>query len=162
MSGIIKIDIMESEEELLELLKQAQNQEVKERILALYWLKTGQVESVGAIAALVGKHRTTVSRWLSRYRQGGINGLLVKGKSSGRQSAIAPELEAKILQELEDPEGFSSYSEVQRWLEVVENVKLSYSGVHKLIRYRLKAKLKIPRPVHVKQKEGAVEDFKKN
>jgi hypothetical protein len=48
--------------------------------------------------------------------------LLVKGRSSGRKSLIAPELEAKIWQELEDPEGFSSDQEVQRWLESVENV----------------------------------------
>jgi hypothetical protein len=51
MSGIIKLEMTESEPELLELLKQTENQEVKERILALYWLKTGQVESVGASAS---------------------------------------------------------------------------------------------------------------
>jgi putative transposase len=162
MSGIIKIKIWESELELLELLKQWENQEVKERIQALYWLKTKQVESTGAIASLVGKHRTTVSRWLSRYRRGGIKTLLHKGKSSGRKSEVTPELENKILIELRDPEGFSSYKEVQRWLKVMENVEMSYSGVHNLIRYRLKAKLKIPRPVHVKQEPGAVNHFKKN
>lgn len=32
---------------------------------------------------------------------------------------------------------------------------------HKLVRYRLKAKLKVPRPVHTKQKEGVVEELKK-
>jgi putative transposase len=110
----------------------------------------------------VGRHRTTVSRWLSRYRTGGINSLLVKGKSTGRKSAIATELKAKILRELEEEEGFCSYREVQRWLKAVENVQMSYSGVHKLIRYRLGAKLKVPRPVHLKQKQGAVEEFKKN
>jgi putative transposase len=51
---------------------------------------------------------------------------------------------------------------VQRWLQAVENVEMSYSGVHKLIRYRLRAKLKVPRRVHLKQKQGAVEEFKKN
>jgi hypothetical protein len=50
MSGIVKVKIEESERELLELLKQAENQEVKERIQALYWLKSKQVESTGAIA----------------------------------------------------------------------------------------------------------------
>ncbi len=38
---------------------------------------------------------------------------------------------------------------------------MSYTGVHQLVRYRLKAKLKVPRPVHIKQKEGAAENFKK-
>lgn len=162
MSGIVKVKIEESERELLELLKQAENQEVKERIQALYWLKSKQVESTGAIASLIGRHRTTVSRWLSRYRQGGMKCLLSKGKSTGRNSKITPELKEKILMELEDPEGFSSYKEVQRWLKAVENVEMSYTGVHHLIRYRLKGKLKVPRPVHAKQQQGAVEEFKKN
>ena len=49
MTGIIKIEISESPEELLEQLKNSDNQELKERIQALYWLKTNQVESTGAI-----------------------------------------------------------------------------------------------------------------
>jgi hypothetical protein len=52
MTGIIKIEISESPEELLEQLKNSDNQELKERIQALYWLKTKQVESTGAIALL--------------------------------------------------------------------------------------------------------------
>lgn len=52
MAGIIKIEITESTAELLEQLKSAQNQDVKERIQTLYWLKTKQVESTGAIASL--------------------------------------------------------------------------------------------------------------
>ncbi|NBD16694.1 MAG: hypothetical protein GVY04_11305 [Cyanobacteria bacterium] len=63
--------------------------------------------------------------------------------------------------ELNDPEGFSSYKEVQRWLKVMEDVEMSYGGVHNLIRYQLKSKLKVPRPVHIKQREGAVNHFKK-
>ena len=69
MVGIIKIDISESTTELLEQLKLGKNQQVKERIQMLYWLKTKQVESTGALASLIGKHRTTVSRWLSTYRK---------------------------------------------------------------------------------------------
>jgi putative transposase len=121
-----------------------------------------QVETVGAIASLVGRHRTTVSRWLSGYRLEGIKGLLAKGKSTGRKRAISPELETKICRELEDEEGFSSDKEVQRWLQVVENVEMSYSGVHQLVRYRLKGKLKVPRPVHVKPEKEVAEEFKNN
>ncbi|MBD2311152.1 helix-turn-helix domain-containing protein [Desertifilum sp. FACHB-1129] len=162
MAGVVRIEIAESSQELLSYLKQADNQEVKERIQALYWLKTHQVETVGTIASLVGKHRTTVSRWLSAYRKGGIEQLLEKGKSTGRKSLVSQEVQAKLQQELEDPEGFTSYKEVQQWLKVIEEVELSYSGVHKLVRYRLKGKLKVPRPTHKKQEKGVVEEFKKN
>ena len=50
MSEIIKIEIVESAAELRELLKAAKNQEVKERVQTLYWLKTKQVETTEAIA----------------------------------------------------------------------------------------------------------------
>jgi transposase len=78
MSGIIKLEIRESAAELRELLNSRDCREVTTRIQVLYWLKTRQVESIGALAALVGRHRTTVSRWLSRYRTGGINSLLTQ------------------------------------------------------------------------------------
>ena len=39
---------------------------------------------------------------------------------------------------------------------------MSYTAVHQLVRYRLGAKLKVPRPVHLKQENDAVEEFKKN
>jgi transposase len=148
MSGVIKVEILETVDELRELLKSTENQEVKDRIQALYWLKSGQVKTTRAIANLIGKHRVTVSRWLSNYKTEGIKALLVKGKSSGRKKKLNPSLEESLKQELEDPEGFSSYKEVQTWLLAVHD--------------RLGAKLKVPRPTHSKQKPGAVESFKKN
>jgi hypothetical protein len=42
------------------------------------------------------------------------------------------------------------------------DLDIDYTVADKLVRYRLKAKLKVPRPVHTKQKEGVVEEFKKN
>jgi hypothetical protein len=44
----------------------------------------------------------------------------------------------------------------------MSDLDVGYTVVHKLVRYSLKAKLKVPRPVHTKQKEGVVEEFKKN
>lgn len=162
MTGIIKIEITESAEELRKQLKKLDNQELKERIQALYWLKTNQVESTGAIASLIGKHRTTVSRWLSQYRKYGLKGLLTQGKKTGRPSKIPSEVEEKLREELLEVEGFSSYKEVQLWLKAVEGIDMSYTGVHQAVRYRLKRKLKVPRPVHIRQQPEAVEEFKKN
>ena len=88
--------------------------------------------------------------------------MLTKGTSSGRKKKLNPLVEASLRQELIDEQGFSSYKEVQTWLRVVHDVEMSYTGVHQLVSYRLKAKLKVPRPVHIKQEEGAVEDLKKN
>ena len=162
MGRVLKIEIPETVEELKKLLNLAENRKVKERIQILYWLKSEQAKSENAIANLTGKHRTTISRWLRSYRMGGMNALLVKGQSTGRSKKLNSEIEESLKQELQDEQGFSSYKEIQTWLRVVHDVEMSYTGVHQLVRYRLKAKLKVPRPVHIKQEQGAAEDFKKN
>jgi putative transposase len=162
MSGVIKIEITETVDELKELLKLTQHQGVKERVQALYWLKSEQVKTTEAIAKSIGKHRITVSRWLSSYRTGGIKALLTKGKSSGRNKKLSRSQQESLKQELFDVEGFSSYKEVQTWLKALHDIDMSYTGVHQLVRYRLGGKLKVPRPVHTKQKLGAVDNFKKN
>ncbi|MGV2830995.1 hypothetical protein [Myxosarcina sp. GI1(2024)] len=61
-----------------------------------------------------------------------------------------------------EPEGFDSYQEIQQWLWSVHDVEASYWTVHKTVRYQLKSKLKVPRPINLKQEPGAVENFKKN
>jgi hypothetical protein len=59
-------------------------------------------------------------------------------------------------------EGFSSYQEVHQGLTTCCEVKVAYRTVHQRTKYRLKGKLKVPRPVSEKQKIGAVEEFKKH
>lgn len=51
---------------------------------------------------------------------------------------------------------------MQIWLKAVAGIEMSYTGVHQAVRYRLKGKLKVPRPVQIKQEARAVEEFKKN
>ena len=162
MSGVLKIEIEEGVEKIKELLTKQKSSKSQERLLVVYWLKSGQAKTVEELAALSGHHRTTISRWLNQYRSGGILELLNIKKSTGRQRMIPPEIETHLREELKDPEGFESYQEVKVWLKAIWDIEMSYTGVHKLVRYRLKAKLKVPRPSHVKQKAGAAEDFKKN
>jgi transposase len=162
MSGVVKINITETEAEIKALLGKAKDAHSHEKLQALYWLKTKTVETVSSIAVRVGKHRTTVQRWLSSYRQGGMTELLSQKKSSGRPRIINSETLDKLEKELQEPEGFSSYKEIHQWLTSCCEVEVSYRTVHQWARYRLKGKLKVPRPVSEKQKKGAVEEFKKN
>jgi hypothetical protein len=73
-----------------------------------------------------------------------------------------PETVERLSKELQEPEGFNSYKEVHQWLTSCCEVKVAYRTVHQWARYRLKGKLKVPRPVSEKQKPGVVEEFKKN
>jgi len=91
----------------------------------LYLLKTRQAETVGHLSSLTGRHRVTISRWLSQYRQGGLDNLLEIGKSSGRNSLIPELINQKLKQELEDPERFDSYKEIQQWLRSVYGLEVN-------------------------------------
>ncbi|PSO98177.1 MAG: hypothetical protein BRC55_16460 [Cyanobacteria bacterium SW_8_48_13] len=73
----------------------------------LWWLKTGQAQQVNQLTHLSGYHRTTVSKWLSKYRQAGLDALLVVHTKPGRPTAITGKIRQQLVQELQDPEGKS-------------------------------------------------------
>lgn len=85
MSGVLKINITESKEKLKKLLIEQKIGKKRERVQILYLLKTRQAETVGHLSSLTGRHRVTISRWLSQYRQGGLDNLLEIGKSSPKK-----------------------------------------------------------------------------
>lgn len=162
MCRVVKIDITENDEELKTLLHKQHSASLKERILALYLLQTKQVETVQHLAVLLGRGRITVQRWLRQYREGGLNALLEVKTKTGRKPIINSAVREKLVQELSDPQGFSSYGEIQTWLQAVMGVEASYKVVHDTVRYQLKAKLKAPRPKSTKHSVLAEETFKKN
>ena len=67
MSGVLKVEINESEASLKKLLINQTIGKKKERIQILYLIKTHQAKTVGHLATLTGRHRVTISRWLSQY-----------------------------------------------------------------------------------------------
>ena len=162
MTGVVKINITETAEQLKQLLKQQKTAFALERLQALYLLKTQQVETVQHLAVVLGKSRVTVQRWLRCYRAGGLNGLLEQYKSTGRPKIIPSEVRERLKLELAQPEAFESYGEVKTWLKASEGIEASYKVVHDTVRYQLKAKLKVPRPQSAKQSPQAKENFKKN
>lgn len=162
MCRVLKLDIKEQASELQMLLKQQKTASGKERIQVLYLLKTRQVETVQHLAVLVGRGRITVQRWLKLYRQGGLISLLDQKKSPGRPKTIPLEVRSHLQKELSQPKGLKSYEEIRTWLRASEGIEASYKVVHEVVRYKLKAKLKTPRPCSIKQNKGVAEDFKKN
>jgi transposase len=96
MSGIVKIEISESVEVLKNLLAAQKTAFGKERVQALYLLKTKQVETVQHLAAILGRNRVTVQRWLRSYRSGGLSQLLSQHKSPGRPMVISAEAIASL------------------------------------------------------------------
>lgn len=161
MAGVYKIDILESEAELKELLRQQKTASGKERVQVLYLLKTKKAKTVTEAAELIGKNRGTVQEWLAKYRRGGLEEFLLKKGGGGRKRKIPEWAEKALEKKLQDHEGMNSYGEICGWLEEKLGIEAKYKTVHKLVYYRLKASPKVARPKSLEQSEERLETFKK-
>jgi len=117
---------------------------------------------VREVSAVLGKSEATIHRWLSQYKEGGLENLLKNRQVFGRPKKFSVEIAASLQQELRDPEGFRSYQEVHLWLWLIKGIASSYQAVYSLVRGELKSKLKIPRPRSISQKSTAINEFKNN
>ncbi len=161
MGRPFNLEINESAEYLSKSLKKARTAFEKERLQMLWWVKTGQVSQHKELSQRLGRDNSTVTRWLQRYRQGGLENLLLKKTSPGAIAKIQPQVLQRLVEKLRSPQGFSSYGEIVEWLKQECNTEVKYKTVYRVVRYQLKAKLKIPRPVSKEQDEKAVNLFKK-
>ena len=126
----------------------------------LSWLKNGEVKTCKELVKRLNRGHATITRWLKKYKQGGLQGLLEVKYAPGKETIFPRSAIASLEQRLQQPEGFKSYGEVQQWLKTEFGVIAAYKTVHKLLRYKLKAKLKVPRPRSIKQHPSAQEVFK--
>lgn len=88
---------------------------------------------------------------------------MLEVKTAPGKRALIPDTVMNQLQKrLNQPEGFKSYSQIHEWLTQECQVVVAYKTVHKIVHYKLNAKLKVPRPHSAKAKPEVQEAFKKN
>jgi transposase len=143
--------IQESADELKQLLARERQPAKHQRLHALYLLASGQARFRGEVAALLGVDRNTIARWRDQYAQGGLPVLLQIYVPAGKRKPLTEAQLAQLQQRLATPQGFASYDEARQWIADTFNVTLSYNATHKLLRYKLGAKLKVARPAHIKK-----------
>ena len=161
MAGVYRLDILETEAELKQLLRKEKTGSGKERIQLLYLLKSQKAKTITQASEFLGRHRVTVQDWLAKYRQGGLEYLLGRSSSSGRPRKIPVWAELALAQKLEEPEGFESYAAICQWLQTNLGITAKYKTVHNLVYYKLKASPKIARPQSLEQSEERLDAFKK-
>jgi transposase len=161
MARRLKLEIAETAEYLEKSLKQAKSGSQKERLLLLWWLKTGQVNEHQELSQRLGRSPACITRWLAQYRSGGLKQLLEIKTAPGAEAKIRGEALEKLLVRLQSKEGFRSYGEIVAWLKLECGLDLKYNTVNRFVRQKLNAKLKVPRPVSTKQLPGVLEGFKK-
>lgn len=161
MARRLKLEMAETVEYLEKSLKQARSASSKERLLLLWWLKTGQVSDHQALSQRLGRSPACITRWLAQYRSGGLRQLLAVKTAPGASPKIRGEAFEKLQARLKSAQGFRSYGEIVVWLKQECGLDLKYNTVNRFVREKLNAKLKVPRPVSLKQAPGALATFKK-
>jgi transposase len=144
--------VTEALDELEARLKRERDGQRRLRLHLLVLIRSGQIQERQEAAAHLAVHRNTISRWLHAYQAGGLAQLLEiqrRGAKPG-QKTLSPRVLC-ALQERLDHDGFDGYVQVQHWLAAEYALDVPYSTVHKLVRYRLGAKLKRARPRHAKK-----------
>lgn len=155
------LDITETADYLEKSLKQAKSGTQKERLLMLWWIKTGQVSQRKELNLRLGRSPATLTRWLAAYRSGGLLALLEEKTAPGATPKIQGEALEKLKQQLTTEEGFCSYGAIVDWLKQECGLDLKYDTVNRFVSQKLKAKLKVPRPQSLKQTPGVIKGFKK-
>lgn len=129
----------------------------------LYWIKTLAYATRQELSQRLERDESTVYRWLQRYKQNGIDGLLCVKTPPGKSGLIPAKVMSRLQERLSQPqEGFKSYSQIQEWLAQECNIIVAYKTVHKIVRYKFNAKLKVARPRSAKAKPEVQQAFKKN
>jgi hypothetical protein len=76
------------------------------------------------------------------YRTQGLAALLEWNYHGGRRSKLSDAIVDALQKRLSDPTtGFNSYKEVKHWLFEEQGLKMPYSTVHRIVHYKLQAKL---------------------
>ncbi len=163
----MKVNYPEEIEDIVTELKIIMSQQWtvtnRHKVQEVYLLKSGLSQSITDVAEVWRVHRITLQRWFKQYSEGGLSSLLKLGQSTGKSRAISSEIIAEISTKInEDSCEFKSYKEIA--ISVEENYQLSvkHQTLHKQIRYRMKAKLKVPRRLSNKKDPGIATLFKKN
>jgi transposase len=155
-------NVKETLAELYTKLRKERRAAVKRRIHMLVLIKEGKYRTRKAVAKYLAVHRNTIRDWLTIYESGGFTALLqIKspGAPSGQRS-LPKNVLAALGERLKDTSGFGSYVELQTWLKETHSVIIKYKTLHRIVRYQLQAKPKIPRRSHEKKNDAEEAAFR--
>lgn len=147
--------------QLLALAKAEKNKQTAARIQAVALAKQGF--TCPKIVQMTGYPRRTVQRWIARYNQAGIKGLIDKPRT-GRPTKLSVDKQKQFCQQVDagpsDAKSTLYGRDIQRLLERDFGVIYSLDGVYKLL-HRLGYSCLKPRPRHEKADPQLQQAFKK-
>jgi len=146
------------------MIKAEKDGKKRTKLILLKMIVENEVKEIQEAGKKLYIHRNTIAIWLKKYREGGIKKLLeVKklGNQEGKLKYLSEEQLNKLKEALKNEKGFNFYKEIQIWIKKEFKVEIPYDTLWNLVRKRLKAKLKVPRPVNIRKDIEKEDAFKK-
>lgn len=135
----------ETAEELYQRYRQEQNRHRRDRLHVL-WLVCGG-RTLTEVSQVVGVPYSTVKRWITGYRQGGLTAVLrrIPGYAANGVGSYLSDEQRTHLRQQADRGDFRTADEVQRWIKQQWSISYSRKGIYSLFG-RMKITWKVPRP----------------
>ena len=155
-----KFNIDQSVEDLKSYKVKITDYRSSQQLNALILIKSDEYTTLEEVASHLGVSHRTLQRWLKRYREHGLERLLSPLTRNKPSKVITPEIHKELEQRLLSKDNpFSSYVEVQQWLEKTHHVKIGYKWLWAYMTTKMNSKLKVPRKVNVKKQPDAEDSF---
>ena len=127
------VEWSESPEVLQSMLDRERNGHRRARLQALGLLRDGA--SIGEAGKAVGVDYRTVQRWVSWYRQGGIDAVLTRTPgyaAPGRPSRLSEEQIVDLVNRSQEGQ-FRTVSDAVNWVRKIYGVSYTYTGMYALL-----------------------------
>lgn len=140
--------------------RRSSERSVADRLKMLRLLKSGQCQSQQEVADVLGYSRRQIGRWLSTYREGGLEALCHSQKPGGKGERVTDEAWEALTERMKEGE-VARLKDAQAFLKEQFGIEYeSASGISRLFRRR-GVKLKTGRPRHRDADPEAQAAFKK-
>ena len=125
-------DERDTPEALKGLYRAEMDGKMKERLHGLWLLRSGR--TITDVSDVIGVHYSTVQRWVSWYRNGGLNEVLSRRQGDcGRQPYLDDDEMTLLEWELEEGR-FDTAADVRDWIEAQCDVSYTVPGVYSLMK----------------------------
>jgi len=160
MGRRLRMEWQETGEELKALYLKEKHPQRRTRLQTFWHLRNGK--RVQEVVEIVGVDCRVIQRWLSWYRQGGLEEVLrrVSGHRATGVPALLNAQQQKALVARVALGDFRTVWDVKQWVKARWGVLYSYEGMRSLMK-RHKLGLKVPRPQSEKGSPEKQEAWKK-
>lgn len=149
----------DSEEALRTAYRAEQRVDVRQRLQALWLLRTGE-RRLAEVATVVGVSYRTAQRWVEWYRSGGLDAVRTHRMGGyGQVSRLTPEQQEQVAREVATG-CFRNALAIRAWVAEAFGVTYTEGGMYSLLE-RLECKPKVPRPLHEKANLAEQEAWKR-